>query len=168
MAWMMAGNTLLATTHPTTSTNETQHTSRRGVLAGKVPGLVAAEKTSGLGLRGRAPGELLVKVDDALHPEGIGGGTNSLCGPNCQPVSCRVVMSRPPGHSRSSARFAWCCRRRRRFADQSLTPSTPKHHNSSFPVSFPPNQLLRRTLGEATCDQSQQSSVVVRFRAQPL
>lgn len=95
MAWMMAGSTLLATrTLP--PTERAQHTSRRGVLAGKVPGLVAAEKTSGLDLGGRAPGELLVKVDDALHAEGIGGGTNSLHGSNCQPVSSSVLVSRSP------------------------------------------------------------------------
>lgn len=109
MAWMMAGSTPLATIHNPTPTNRAQHTSRRGVLSGKVPGLVAAEKTGGLDLGGRAPGELLVKVDDALHAEGIGGGTNSLRSPNCQPVSSSVVVSRPPGHSLCSARFARCC-----------------------------------------------------------
>lgn len=47
------------------------------VLA-KVLGLVTTQNTSGLNLRSRAPGKLLVEVDNALHGDAIGVGANSL------------------------------------------------------------------------------------------
>ena len=49
-----------------------------GGLLAKVLLLVAAEEALGLDGRGRAPGELLVKVDDTLHAQGIGSRSNSL------------------------------------------------------------------------------------------
>lgn len=48
-----------------------------GVLA-KVLGLVSSEETGGLDLRGGATGKFGVEVDDTLHADGIGVGTNGL------------------------------------------------------------------------------------------
>lgn len=52
-------------------------THRCWVLA-KVLGLVTAQNASGLNLGSRAPGKLLVEVDNALHGDAIGVGANSL------------------------------------------------------------------------------------------
>lgn len=42
-------------------------------------GLVTTEDTSGLDLGGGSLGQLLVEVDDALHRDGVGVGTDRLC-----------------------------------------------------------------------------------------
>lgn len=159
MAWTMAGSTPLATTHTPTPTDRAQHTSRRGVLAGKVPGLVAAEKTGGLDLGGRAPGELLVKVDDALHAEGIGGGTNSLRNPNRQPVSCRVIRRVPscrPFPLLRPFRLVLC--RRRRLVDQSLPRRPPS-------TTIPPSQS--RILRINRCDVPWARQPVIQVSNRP-
>ena len=58
------------------------HTGGRGVLA-KVTGLVAAEETLGLDLRGGATRKLLVEADDTLHAQSVGSTTNSLINFQC-------------------------------------------------------------------------------------
>ena len=86
MAWMMAtspGNVSKSRSrYSAKSTGENgewfdRHTLSSRVLA-EVLGLVSAEKTGGLDLRGGATGELLVEVDDTLHADSIGGGANRL------------------------------------------------------------------------------------------
>lgn len=42
-------------------------------------GLVAAEEALSLNLGGSTTGELLVERNDALHAQGIGSSTKSLC-----------------------------------------------------------------------------------------
>ena len=54
------------------------HTLRGGVLAAEVLLLVASQKTLGLNLGSRATGELLVKVHDLLHANGIGRRADGL------------------------------------------------------------------------------------------
>lgn len=84
MAWMIAkerscqhSHTITDSTGKVKSPASFVRTHSCRVLA-KVLGLVTAQNTSSLNLRSRAPGKLLVEVDNALHGDAIGVGANSL------------------------------------------------------------------------------------------
>lgn len=77
----------------------------RWVLS-KVLGLVTTENSSSLDLGGRSLGKLLVEVDDALHRDGVGVGTDRLCIKlesasefRCRYIKCGHGKSPPIAHT---------------------------------------------------------------------